>query len=442
MLSVQARWFVFVVIGLYGVVDVTPSGQAAITIGHLNDASLRNHNSALSVYGLTDTGLLVGSGGGASDLAAYNGTLLFELPERGAQSANLEFTLTTSGATTSGINVDLWGLGYLTGTPAVDPAWFITTDLDTRTGDDLGTNIGSTAVTKIQDNILLGASNPGIGTRIETDATGDQTLLAFIDSLYDHGADAGDHAVLRLNPDADPTVTYGRYDVGSANLGDDDVPALTLVGDTLSVDIGQVGTVGGVAILQPGWNEMLGPGGSSTVPLVASFDDTTLGGDDPVTVTVSGQQFFRNYATVVTGGPYLDVTDVLREYALRVAQGSINLELEGLLPGPYEITTYHHSNANDVPTEITLIDALGTHVIDDNYVWSSGSAPTDASRTFTFFSDGTTTIRVEFFRRNTGDIRHSALNGFTVTRLPEPSTLLLLSLGVALLIPARRRRGR
>lgn len=437
MLSFQARWFAFAVVGLCGVIGATRSGQAAITIGHVNDASLRNHNSALSVYGLTDNGLLVGSGGASGDLAAYNGALLFELPERGARSANLEFTLTSGSATTSGTNVDLWGLGYLTGTPAVDSAWFIAADLDTRTGNDLGTNIGSTAVTKIQDNILLGASNPGIGSRIETDASGDQALLAFIDSLYDHGASAGDHAVLRLNPDADPTVTYGRYDVGSANLGNDDAPVLTLVGDTLSVDIGQDASD---AVLQPGWNEMLGPGGSSTVPLVASFDDTTLGGDDPVTVTVSGQEYFRNYAHVVTGGPYLEVTDVLREYALRVHAGSINLELEGLLPGPYEITTYHHSNTNDVPTKITLIDALGTRVIDD-YVWSSGSAPTDASRTFTFFSDGATTIRVEFFRRETGDIRHSALNGFAVTRLPEPSTLLLLSLGiVGLFVPTRRRR--
>ncbi len=214
--------------------------------------------------------------------------------------------------------------------------------------------------------------------------------------------------------------------------------------NALKVDFGRSDTF---APRQPGWHEQLGYNDNRD-PLSATYTDTTLRDEDAVTVTVSGQQYFRNYAATVTGGDYLDVADVLKDYVLRTSQGTMTLEFDGLSAGLYEITTYHHTTHNGVWMEITLDDALGSHVIDSHYDIPLGSTPADASRTFQFLANGTDPVQVNFFRPTFTDglavaHRHAALNGFALIAIPEPSSFLLATLGtIGLLSLGRCRRKR
>lgn len=90
-------------------------------------------------------------------------------------------------------NIDLWGLGF-TDTGVIDPAWRLFGNTDSDPG------VGVASRTKIQDNLIT----PGLAppTTALTDAAGNATFVTFLQSLYDAGAEGGDLAIFRLNPDA------------------------------------------------------------------------------------------------------------------------------------------------------------------------------------------------------------------------------------------------
>jgi hypothetical protein len=84
------------------------------------------------------------------------------------------------------------GLGF-TDTGVIDPAWWLLGNTDRAPG------IGVTSRTKIQDNLLAPPLTPT--TTAASDATGEAEFVTFLQSLFDAGAEGGDLANLRLNPD-------------------------------------------------------------------------------------------------------------------------------------------------------------------------------------------------------------------------------------------------
>ncbi len=149
-----------------------------------------------AVYGGTfpSQDLIVGAATGGN----YNGIAIFELPDLQGQSltsAALKLTVTQEG-TLPGANIDIWGLGYLTGTPVIKGSWLLITDTETRDGNTLGTNIGTDLPTKIVDNFVTANTTVAVNDVAQTDVT------SFVSSLYDtYGAQAGDYAVIRINAD-------------------------------------------------------------------------------------------------------------------------------------------------------------------------------------------------------------------------------------------------
>jgi len=148
---------------------------------------------------------------------------------------------------------------------------------------------------------------------------------------------------------------------------------------------------------------------STSVPLQAGFDGFSFNdasshtltyanaaaSDGTIDVTLSGQTHFRDYNTI-TGGPFLDQSDLLSDSALRNANGVMTLTLGDLNPGSYEITTYHHSTQNDDG----IFDLYLTDSVVTNSMWFSDVTIPDDSRTptdittltFNFVSDGSDVV--------------------------------------------------
>ena len=181
--------------------------------------------------------------GGDSPGREHSVVFQFALPEIGSSelisAASLSFNyIALDGWSPVTFNSDLYGLGW-TGSPAsFDPDWFWgNSSDDIRTGNDLGTNIGTSPIWKLQDDIMTntsaGASSNTPTGLVDTSASGDLELLSFINSLYDSGATAGDLAIFRLNADQSnlQTGASGYRLSGIADSGN--VPTLTLSVDPI-----------------------------------------------------------------------------------------------------------------------------------------------------------------------------------------------------------------
>lgn len=202
---------------------VPAEATVAVVDSHANNRTVYG-NGGLYDY----AGLFLGGGGGG---AGFAGLAYFELPELGPTNrisfAQLDVTL-ESGSSVAG-NIDVWGLGYVQGAPPLSlPAnWYYDGPNDTRTGNDLQTNIGGTPVSKLAED-LIPATIPA-GTLPMPFSTGTGTdganTAAFLQSLYDHGAQPGDYAIVRLNLDY-YTSPSARYQV--AKVPNSGGPQLTI----------------------------------------------------------------------------------------------------------------------------------------------------------------------------------------------------------------------
>ncbi|MBI1370062.1 MAG: hypothetical protein GC162_15590 [Planctomycetes bacterium] len=184
-------------------------------------------------------GLLAGGGGGQNGFA---GIAYFQLPDvltaSNVQSADLQFTLSALGNNVLG-NLDIYGLGFLHGTPSttVPSSWYFDGANDTRTGTVLGTNIGANQVTKIADNALPGGATNASPSVHNTGPGQDATLATFLRSLYTAGAVGGDYAIIRFNVDnyVQHAGNQNRYNIGSTTSGatpPSEVAVLTINTDT------------------------------------------------------------------------------------------------------------------------------------------------------------------------------------------------------------------
>lgn len=189
---------------------------AVITVGsHINDGSTLNGTASFEV--LSANGRILAGGGGSGQ---FTGIYYFPLPAIPSESflatSNLGLTILSDTTASTALPIDLYGLGYITGTPptAINNTWHYVGTNDTRTGTTLGTNIGANPITKIANDFLIGGTSIPDFTLVETDAVQDSALTTFINSLFDNGAVAGDYAAIRLN--ADSVAASGiRFNFGS-----------------------------------------------------------------------------------------------------------------------------------------------------------------------------------------------------------------------------------
>jgi len=206
----------------------------------------------------------------------------------------------------------------------------------------------------------------------------------------------------------------------------------------LKVDFG---STSGVGPLQPGFlpfddAEVSGGGGPPKVRTYA----TAMGAGGTVDVTIDGYTHFRDYAGLT--GAFAGESPLLSDMVLRNANGEMTLTFEDLLPGVYDIEMFHHSSQYGGGSfDIKLTDSLRTDrlMLTDVPV-SDGTNPSSISTTMLRFVTDGSPVRIDFLGGSGGE--HLSLNGFVLTIVPEPSTLLVWSLFAGLGIGCAWRRKR
>lgn len=158
----------------------------------------------------------VGTSGTAG--IGLNNLYYFQLPDEPAMSddVSLEFSFSRLASAGAAFDIDIYGLGYVSGSPASGSWYHGDIVMDARNRSDLGTGSAGT-IDLLFDDVLTSTSNTG---RYELAFSSE--LKNFMQSLYDDGAVAGDYAVLRISPDqvmTDSNITPASsgYELGIAS---------------------------------------------------------------------------------------------------------------------------------------------------------------------------------------------------------------------------------
>jgi len=155
--------------------------------------------------------------GGSPAFVPENVVYFFKLPtlSPGESIGTADLAMNLFEVTNSpNYSADLYGLGWVVEPPKVQASWFFAGPLDTRTGNTLGTHLGTDSIWRLQDNIMVstgsGAAADTPAGIVHTNAAGDGQLANFLRSLYSKGAVGGDYAVFRLSPDIVNLTTTNR----------------------------------------------------------------------------------------------------------------------------------------------------------------------------------------------------------------------------------------
>lgn len=169
--------------------------------------TLYSHDADGAIYSgvFPANDLICGTANGTSYIE-YNGIAFFQLPSLEIESANLVFTVQTGGSLPAA-NIDVWGLGYVSGTPSMSSSWKLMADTDTRSNLIAGYPY---APTKIADDFVVAGQNAAGGSVWPLNGPQCTNLLAFLTTLYQRGALPGDYAVFRVNPDASMSTVADR----------------------------------------------------------------------------------------------------------------------------------------------------------------------------------------------------------------------------------------
>lgn len=119
------------------------------------------------------------------------------------------------GAGLPNYNVDLYGLSRVATLPDVLPADYFSGPAD--------------ATSALLQNNYLDPTSPGNRAVVHTDASGDTSLAAWLNTMYADGANAGKYVFLRLNPDGvQGALPWSGYQVMTAGAGGaDEKPVLS-----------------------------------------------------------------------------------------------------------------------------------------------------------------------------------------------------------------------
>ena len=180
---------------------------AVMMVAGLARADLIASDSAdgtVNASSVIDTGSFNAQAGTLGTERAY--IIPFLLPTLGVGEGFVEadLRLMLFGQNSSGFNADVYGLTRVAATPDIAAGDFYIGPLDL-------------SATLIQDNFFT-TSSPGLGTPVNSDATGDANLASWLNTQYDNGANAGQYVFLRVGVDASPTGDF-RYDVLTQNAG-------------------------------------------------------------------------------------------------------------------------------------------------------------------------------------------------------------------------------
>ncbi|MFW6162391.1 MAG: LamG-like jellyroll fold domain-containing protein, partial [Planctomycetota bacterium] len=236
----------------------------------------------------------------------------------------------------------------------------------------------------------------------------------------------------------------GRLDdvrVYSRVLGDAELTTLIRMvnpGTGVAVDFGRDPTHGGgPGGTQAGFEPFEFAEGGGNPPRSLSFA-SQAGSDGTVDVTIAGYTHFRDYEAVT--GVFADQGPLLSDMVLRNRDGTLTLTLDDLLPGLYSMETWHHSTqfgGGDFDLAMRLGGGAAQTLFTGVPVTGGPNPNSISTLSFRFETDGSP-VHFEFM--GGADREHLSLNGFRVTRVPEPTTLALLGLGVAGAAWRRRRR--
>jgi hypothetical protein len=184
-----------------------PPPEERLVYSHTADGTINDSGGLLP-----DNGLMAGNAAGAAPLQ-LNGLCFFPLPSNRVETADLILPVVEANAAWAAQNtgIDVWGLGFIRATPALNAAWLLSADTDSRVF------LNGFPPVKLADDLVPPGTQPTVGAACTFDAASRSNLLGFIDALYAAGAMPGDHAVIRVNPDAPVTAQGVRVIFGASS---------------------------------------------------------------------------------------------------------------------------------------------------------------------------------------------------------------------------------
>lgn len=189
-----------------------------------------------------------------------------------------------------------------------------------------------------------------------------------------------------------------------------------------------------------GFTEYTANAGGINGPL-SRVVDTPVGVGGNVTVSIDSEASLFNVDPRNRGDASGSLGNLIEDHFKSQSNG-MELTLDGLKAGIYELTTWHHDGGGGATgnlIDIFVTDALGAlRQVVDGLVTTGGLAPSNiASATYTIYSDGINPITILFDDATASD-HETALNGFQLLVIPEPATMSMLALGGLMLIRRRR----
>jgi hypothetical protein len=147
--------------------------------------------------------------------------------------------------------------------------------------------------------------------------------------------------------------------------------------------------------------------------------DDLAGAGNEVSVTLSGNTHWRDYAPAT--GSFAAQSSLLSDGPLCNVACTMQLTIDGLLPGQYRITTYHHttqfgpSERVGNPFNVELTDALNTDLLIASDLMMSDNASSELSTVSVDAQTDGVPILLSFEKFGGSD--HFALPGFRIERI-------------------------
>ncbi|MEX2308378.1 MAG: hypothetical protein WD738_12325 [Pirellulales bacterium] len=203
-------------------------------------------------------------------------------------------------------------------------------------------------------------------------------------------------------------------------------PPKVLAAPVLAVDFGRV-TATGPTPVQPGFSGMAG----------APVEPLSSAPFGPYTVTVSGEGFFS--AGFNAGNVDPSVAALYEDYYYHNSTTNgvgITLSIAGVTPNtPYDVTLWSYDEDNIFsPTPTTWGPTGSTSGTSGVVVNFAAPYPTDLSYNRTTIRVNSTTSTLDIFGTTTAGSGGTRLNGFKLSRIPEPCTAALTTMGALLLL--------